>query len=187
MSEVDSNPSPKKDDSDLKIHGPIRRNALLLSGVVAVLLVGPSISRVLSAYRGVVLEVREGKMLLGWEKKPPDWLDAIEVEPGDIIVKERGAWDPQRVERTDLDHALVTLFKRYNRTYAGTILRINPPNRPGGASTAVIELDDDGGTIHLPLWAEHLATASEGRRVEKRPGSWDPQLAEEAVKITSPE
>ncbi|MEM6733950.1 MAG: hypothetical protein AAF658_20475, partial [Myxococcota bacterium] len=41
------------------VQGPIRRNAPLIGVVLAVLIAGPAVSRVLSSYRAVVLDVQD--------------------------------------------------------------------------------------------------------------------------------
>ena len=94
---VDKEDSSPDDQIELKIQGPIRRNWALLTGIVAIMLIAPSISRVLQVYRAVVLEVQDEKMFLGFRQRPPKWVDAITANQGDVINKDAGSWDPKVV------------------------------------------------------------------------------------------
>ena len=81
---------PDNNDNDLdfkpRIDGPIRRNLGIILAVVAVLVVGPTLSKVLKSYRGIVLEVRDDTMFVGLMDLPPKWMDAIGAAPGQIIA-----------------------------------------------------------------------------------------------------
>lgn len=166
------------DTDDLRVPGPLRRNAGLLAVVLAAVVLGPAISRVLSTYRGIVLEVRDDQMLVAQANVAPKWVDAIGAQAGRVVHKAIGAWDPTTVESEPRDFKLTQLYERYVRIYEGLIVAINPPNSPSGASTAVIELDG-GGRTHVSLWADHLAGAAVGRRVKKAINSWDPVLLDD--------
>ncbi|MEE8409558.1 MAG: hypothetical protein V3T05_08130, partial [Myxococcota bacterium] len=79
------------DDVELKIQGPLRRNIGLMLAVAVVIIVGPALSRVLGTYRAIVLEKRDGEMLVAQHELPPKWISAIEVEPGRMIEKTTGS------------------------------------------------------------------------------------------------
>ncbi|MEZ4273601.1 MAG: hypothetical protein R3C68_19835 [Myxococcota bacterium] len=173
---------PKQDDSDeFKLQGPFRRNMLLLAGVVMVTIAGPSISRVLEEYRGIVLDLRDDTMLLGFEGIAPKWVSAIEAQRGDLVEKSLGSWQPTVVEKRPGDHSLLKMHERYSRTYVGTVIRVNAPVSPKGPSSAVVQLDNDGGIIRETIWAEHLATIAVGSRLEKHAGAWDPVIVDGGV------
>ena len=184
---TDEPASSVADDSEpLRLpHGPVRRNAPLLVGVLLVLVIGPWITQLLTSYRGIVLDVQGEKMLVGFEVQPPKWIEAIEVEHGDMVVKGVGAWESVVAPRAPADHHLVKLYERWMLTYTGTIVRIIDPTRPQGAHTAVVALDGDGGRIHVPLTSSSLDGAAVGRRVEKVPKSWDPGLTNDPVPTPS--
>jgi len=164
-------------DADLKLHGPLRRNAPLLAGVAVVLIVGPAFSRLIESYRGIVLEIREGQMFIAREGRPPEWVGQVPGSPGDILVKERMQWSPHTLPPRGDDRELVKLYERYTRTYKGTILRISKPVVPNGPPVALVQLDG-GGKMNLPLQGEQLAAAAVGSRLEKTPTSWEPVLVD---------
>lgn len=166
------------DDLDnFRVAGPLRRNAGLLLVIAAAAVLGPLLSRYLTAYRAIVLEVDSERMLVAEETRPPQWIDGVTAAPGDIVEKAVGSWGPEKVSSRGQDHKLQKMYERYAQTYTGVITAINPPVAPGAASTAVVQLDS-GGRIHVPLWAEHLAAAAVGVRVQKNLNSWDPVLVE---------
>ena len=168
------------DDSDIKIHGPVRRNAGLLLGVVFVVLVGPSITRVLKNYRAVVLTVQNDKMFLAQEKQPPMWVDAIDAKPGDMVQKDSGSWSPMVAEPELRDRNLQKTFKRFVLAYEGVVVKINAPKGPGSPSTAVIQLDD-GTRRSESLWGKHLATVEVGSRVRKESETWEPVIVDDEL------
>lgn len=173
------------DITDIKIQGPFRRNAPLFAGVMIVLVVGPAISRMLESYRGILLEVGSEEMMIGLDGRPPKWISIIDAELGAIIQKDHFAWLPEVVPSEAADHQLLRMHRRYSRTYAGVIIRINPPMTPTGASTALVQLED-GTKINVPLWGDHLATAQVGSRVKKEPGSWEPVLEDDTIVDIAP-
>lgn len=170
-------------DADIKLPGPIRRNAPLLAGIAAVIIVGPAFSRLIEGYRGVVLDVAEGEMFVGFDGTPPKWAADVGSTPGDIVAKERGSWDATVVPTDAADHALVKMQKRYARTYKGTVLRIAKPKVPNGPHIALVQLDpaDGGGKMNLPLHGQHLAACAVGSRLEKTASSWEPVLMDEPL------
>jgi hypothetical protein len=147
------------------------------AGIIAAFVLGVPVTRLLEAYRGVVLEQRDGQMYLAFEDKPPRWVDTVEVAPGSIVEKERGRWIIEPVEARGRDIKLMQLYQRYTNAYEGTIVRIDPPVSPGQAATAVTELPG-GNRVRVPLWAESLAGAAVGSKLKKLAGSWDPVLVE---------
>lgn len=168
-----------EDDLDRSfVAGPIKRNRWLILAVVAVLAASPALSHLLESYRGIILERRDGEMFVGHVEQPPDWKDAIEAPAGTVIRKDAGDWSPRPVAKeAATDTELRNLYTRYSRRYVGTIVAIEPPNRPGGASIAVVRTDA-GERLRVPLWSDNLAPARVGSRVKKEPGKWDPYLTD---------
>lgn len=167
--------SANDDGVGLKVQGPLRRNAPLIIGILVIMAVGPSVSTLLDEYRGIVLEVRAGEMLLGFTEKPPRMIDAIPARDGDIIAKERLSWSPTIAPRVAADHQLVALHTRFTRTYTGVVILISPPKTLNGPHTALVQLDD-GDKINIPLYGEHLGTIQVGSRLQKESGMWEPIL-----------
>jgi hypothetical protein len=166
------------DDSPPKFQGAFRRNSPLLLGVLLVAVSGPSLTRLIENYRGVVLEYRDDQMLVGLrEPAPPKWVAAIEVELGSIVLKEGGDWTSRVVPTAPTDHQLIRLHRRYNSTYEGTIVRIREPRVHAGPHVAIVECGD-GKKRMVELWGMHLASAQVGSRVEKRMHSWEPVLTD---------
>ncbi|MBI3179323.1 MAG: hypothetical protein HYZ27_06650 [Deltaproteobacteria bacterium] len=164
----------------------MRRNRGLPIAVGVMLLVSPMLTRVMASYRGVVLEIKDDEMWLGFAGRAPRWVDRIEAQPGAIVEKAPGRWSPQVVEATATDQELLLLQLRYADHYTGVIVEIRLPLNPQGASVALVRTDD-GRRIEHALWAEHLATAGVHRRVEKRPHSWDFVLLPDAPPpVTTP-
>ncbi len=162
------------------VRGPLRRNLPLIVAVIVVLLAAPAVSRLLSSYRAVVLEIRDGQMLLIEGKTPPPpprWVREISVEPGAIVEKSAGAWEPMPVEGEPLDQALLTYYRRWTNEYEGVIKEIRPPEVPGAPNVAIVTLTD-GSTIDVSLWSQDLAGAAVGKGLRKRSGSWEPDLME---------
>jgi hypothetical protein len=180
---VSDDPAPNLDDDDepLRAHpGFLRRNLGLGAGVVAAFVLGIPASRILEAYRGVVLEKREGQMYVAFEDKPPRWVDGVEVAEGSVVEKERGHWFTEPAEARGRDIKLMQMYQRYTTAYEATIVRIDPPVSPGQAATAVAELPA-GNRVRVPLWAEGLAGATVGSKLKKIAGTWDPVLMEDPV------
>ena len=169
------------DDEPLKIPGPIRRNSGLFLAIGAAVILGPGITRVLETYRGVVLEVRDDQMLVAFPRLPPDWMPAIEAQPGDVVEKERGSWNPDVTEQELRDRQVLKLYERYSKTYRGTVIRINPPRPPATAHTAVVKLEN-GEQMYLELNTPELAGAQVGRTIEKQTNSWVPILTDDPIK-----
>lgn len=166
------------DDLPIKVPGPLRRSKWLLLTLLAALVVGPWISRYIETYRVVVLDVRDDEMLFGYATLPPRWVARTDAKPGQIVAKERFSWSPDVSKEQLRDKPLLDLYVRYADSYQGTIVKIRDPYKPDGAHVAVVKIDR-GGEVTLPLWADHLAGAEVGRRVEKLPGSWDPVLTDD--------
>ncbi len=171
-----------EDDLDFKprIDGPIRRNLGLFLAVAAILIVGPALSKMLTSYRGVVLEVRGDDMLVGLMELPPKWMDTIDAESGQIIEKSTWSWSPAPVEPEPIDTKLRDLHARYTLTYEGVIVELLPPPSQGGTTSAVVQTDDGGQEV-IKLVAEHLLDAGQGDRVVKKLHSWDPVVVEKAT------
>lgn len=174
-----SDPGPEE---PLKLQGPLRRNAPMLLGVVVVLAVGPSLSRLLDTYRGVVLGHEEGRTVIAFQERPPRDISALDAQPGDIVQKERFAWTPVVVPRQAEDRPLYELHQRYNSSYEGIILRIDPPRVPSGPHSAIVQLQS-GEKLSVPLHGTHLSSAQVGHRLRKLPGSWEPVLVPEALVV----
>ena len=58
-------------------------------------------------------------------------------------------------------------------------------SNPASAKAKVSLKTDDGRQLDVALWAEHLAASREGRRVAKRPGTWDPVLLPMTAETTA--
>jgi hypothetical protein len=166
------------EETEIKLEGPFRRNAGLLGAIGLMFLVSPLISRSLADYRAVVLAVDGDRILVAEVSRPARWVSQGSAKPGDIVVKNMGAWTVKTVPPTGGDRELSALFHRYSQTYEGVITEIRAPLAPGSAQVAVVKLDDSGQEIHIPLWSEKLAGAAPGRRILKQSGSWDPILVE---------
>ncbi len=145
----------------------------LMVGILIVL--GPALSRLIASYRGIVLEIQDDTMLVGFAQRPPQKIDRIDAPPGSIVEKSAGAWSPAPAAPLPEDRDLQRLYARWAETYTGTIVEIMPPHNPKGVSTAIVETDD-GRRVSVPLWSEHLAGAARDLRVEKRANRWDPDL-----------
>jgi hypothetical protein len=172
------------DESDLdfkpRIDGPFRRNLGWIVAIAAILVIGPAISRVLKSYRGVLLETRDGEMLVALPDLPPRWMSAIDAQPGQIIDKPVWSWNPAPVPPRAEDAKLQDLYFRYTRTYAGVIVELLPPPSQGGTTAAVIQTDA-GEQVVIKLVAEHLLGVREGDRVEKTINTWDPMVVQTAA------
>ena len=94
-------PSEQHDSELDQFAHPNRRRLLFVVG--AVVLIGSAfiLGHWYDAYRAIVLDVRADQMLLGFAKKPPDWVDGRITEPGTIVVKEPWRWDLNRHARRD--------------------------------------------------------------------------------------
>ncbi|MEO1172808.1 MAG: hypothetical protein AAFX94_12285, partial [Myxococcota bacterium] len=162
------------------IQGPLRRNAPLLLVLVAVFAFAPSLSQLLKSYRAVVLESKDGRILLIESAEPPPpprWASADGIEAGSVVEKAAGRWSPVAVDPAPKDAALLRYHERWTRAYEGTISKIYPPAAPGSPSVAVVTLED-GSTLSVSLWSQDLAEAAVGRRLKKEPSSWEPDLIE---------
>ncbi len=157
---------------------------LLFGGFITVLAVGPSVSNLLDAYRGIVLRVQGDDMLVAFAEKAPKNFDKITAKAGDIVEKERMSFNPRVVAREAGDHQLVSLHARFVKKYSGVIVLINPPKTPHGPHTAIIQLED-GKKLNVPLYGEHLSTAEVGSHVRKEPEAWEPFLVPEN-EVTAP-
>ncbi|MEL6547856.1 MAG: hypothetical protein AAFQ82_24735 [Myxococcota bacterium] len=170
------------------VQGPIRRNLPLILAVLMVLAVGPAVSRLITHYRAVVLEVKDGQMLMIEGRTPPPpprWISAVPVEPGAIVEKQVGQWSPAAASAGPDDRTLLSYHERWARSYQGVITKIRPPLSPDGPSVAVLQLTD-GTTLEVSLWSQDLASAAVGKGLEKRPGSWGPELMVTAPSVTPP-
>lgn len=154
----------------------------IIGAMLLVLAFGPTISRFIDAYRAVVLDVQSDKMFIQEPARAPKWVSAIAAKPGDLLVKESFSWNPKVGTAEPRDAALVELASRYQSTYDGTIVEMRAPNAPGRASVAVVDTTD-GRRVEVPLYAEHLATASVGRVLHKDPGQWDPYMQPAGAKL----
>ncbi|MBC7793555.1 MAG: hypothetical protein H7Z43_07590 [Clostridia bacterium] len=154
----------------------------IIGAMLVVLALGPTISRVIDAYRAVVLDVQSDRMFIQETARSPKWVSAIAVKPGDMLVKESFGWNPAVVSAEPRDAPLVELASRYQASYDGTIIEMRAPNSPGRATVAVVDTTD-GRKLEVPLWADHLATASVGRVLHKDPGGWDPYLQPIGAKL----
>jgi hypothetical protein len=174
---------PDNNDNDLdfkpRLDGPIRRNLGIILAVVAVLVVGPTLSKVLKSYRGIVLEVRDDTMFVALMDLPPKWMDTIGAQPGQVIAKEAFGWSPGPAEPLPIDDKLLDLYDRYTLTYQGAIVEVLPPASQGGTTSAVVQTVDGKQQV-IKLVAEHLLDAGKGDRVEKKIYTWDPEVVEKA-------
>ena len=166
--ELDDLPRPRISDR-------WRRMAPILLVLVAVLAMGPFISRFIDTYRAVVMDVQDDKMMIQQPMRPPRWISAIDVKPGTVVAKEPLSWNPHAVEPSPKDAPLLELAERWQSAYEGVIVEMRPPNAPGRGAIAVVQTAD-GNRFEVSMFAEHLATASVGRVLHKEPGSWDPVM-----------
>ncbi len=166
--ELDDLPRPRISDR-------WRRMAPILLVLVAVLAMGPFISRFIDTYRAVVMDVQDDKMMVQQAMRPPRWISAIDVKPGTVVMKDPFSWNPHAVDPTPKDAPLLELAERWQSTYEGVIVEMRPPNAPGRGAVAVVQTAD-GTRFEVSMFAEHLATASVGRILHKEPGSWDPVM-----------
>jgi hypothetical protein len=160
---------PVAGDEELGIDGPLRRNRWLLA-VIGVLLIGIPLTRILDTYRGIILEVRGGEMLVAFERTSPEWLAAIEAAPGTVVEKRTGAWQPVPVRQAPEDEPLLVFWRRYSDAYEGRIIQISPPQNDGDPQPVVIQTTD-GRKVE---WTDMQADTKVGQRVVKKAGTWDP-------------
>src|SRR5690606_34331634 len=148
-------------------------------------LLSPAIQRLLESYRGIVLEVTDGEALVQLASLPAEWRDEIDAPPGSIVDKQRGHWRADISSPETTDRPLLELYARYTSVYEGTIVELRPALSPQAASVAIVELAD-GKRLHVPLWSAQLSTAAVGRRLQKRSGSWEPELVPEGEPVFVP-
>lgn len=165
------------DEPTPKFHGPLRRNWKLLLALVAVVLAGPLVTRLLDGYRAIVLERADTRAYLFWEQRPPRWVSNVEAPAGTLLLKERGDWSPHATPSIAADAPLEKAYGRYQQAYRGTVTELRPPAYSKGPSIAVIAVDG-GGTLELPVWSHALADIRVGSRVRKAAGTWDPVLVD---------
>ena len=178
-----SAPAP---DGDLLIPGPLRRNAGVLLVIAAAILIGPTISRFLKTFRGVVLQTADGSVLLAQSLRPPLWLDGVDAREGEILAKDMASWSARVVPEEPRDRPLIDMYERFVSAYEGTIVEIRDKISPTASATAVVVLvgdagADGGGKLFLPLDRPEMGTAAVGRRVRKTRYSWDPTLLREPL------
>lgn len=161
-----------------RLQGPFRQHLWLIVAVLVVLVVGPTISRVLSSYEGIILEVSGERVLVGFENVPPEWQDGVQAAPGDILAKSAWSWSPEVIPAQAVHRTLRDLFERYAQTYSATVVEIMPPDE--GVSSALIRMDDKGDEIIIKIYSEHLAGLAEGDRIEKKIHSWEPVIVTSA-------
>ena len=167
--------SQNDDIEDFKLDGPIKRNLHILLPIVIGFLVAPPLTRLLQDYRAVVLSRSDGELLIMEKDRPPELIDEIEVEPGQMVCKASGSWNPKTCPKQADDSKLEELYTRYTSSFVGRIVGINPPLIPGGASSAVVLLENKK-KIEIELWAQHLAGAKVGLGLKKNRESWEPRL-----------
>jgi len=175
---------PSDDDvlRESRVQGMLRRNGWLFGSVLLALLLGPCLSRYIESYRAIVLDMREGEMLLARPNRPPSWVTSGQVDRGQLLEKRTGEWSPEVAERTPTDAELVALYDRYSKTYVGTVMEIAPPRNSTGTYTAVIQVDGDG-RVGVPMFSEHLAGLMVGNRVQKLDGHWDPIIIDSGTSV----
>jgi len=174
-SEEHINESQNDDNEDFKLDGPIKRNLHILLPIVIGFLVAPPLTRLMQEYRAVVLSRSDGELLIMEKDRPPELIGEIEVEPGQMVCKEAGSWNPSECPKQADDSKLEELYTRYTSSFVGRIVGINPPLIPGGASSAVVLLENKE-KIEIELWAQHLAGAKVGLGLKKNRESWEPRL-----------
>ena len=150
------------DDLDIKpLPGPIRRNLPLLTVVGLAFIVGPIFNNLLDQYRMVVLDKRGELMFVArGSQQPPEWIDAVEAEPGVILAKGLGEWTPTVVEPIADDAYVLELYERYTSSWVGRVKHIERRANPQSAETAVVEVAG-GGVSKFP---------SKIAVIERRPG-----------------
>ncbi len=170
-------PSPEsiKDDDDFKLDGPIKRNLHILIPIILGFVVAPPLTHLMSTYRAIVLSQNGSELLVMKKDRPPETIEEISARPGEMICKTSGAWNIEKCATKAEDAPLEKLYVRYNRSFIGKIVGSNPPVVPGGASSAVVLLEDKE-KIEVELWAQHLAGAKVGLGLKKEGESWEPKL-----------
>lgn len=153
----------------------LRRMAPILAVMVAALAMGPFISRFIDSYRAVVMDLKDGEMMIQQPMRPARWISAIDVQPRTMIEKNAFSWNPHPVEPSPKDAPLLELAERWQSSYEGVIVEMRPPNAPGRGAVAVVQTPD-GNRFEISMFAEHLATASVGRVLHKERSSWDPVM-----------
>ena len=81
----------------------------LLWGVAFVVAIGPALTQFLSAYRGVVLELRDDEVFVARTDRPPLWMSLEGLASGQVFAKERLTWSPAAAEPTPDDKKLLDL------------------------------------------------------------------------------
>ncbi|MBI5509575.1 MAG: hypothetical protein HY903_12555 [Deltaproteobacteria bacterium] len=178
-----------EDDDDLDVGARSIRLRIIYVVVGLVLLVlAFVVGHWNETYRGVVLEVKDDRMLLGFARRPPDWVDGVITEPGHVVKKQAWRWDPEPEALGADDEELRALYERYARTYRGTVVEIRAPKQPGKFPVAEIRTDD-GERVFVNLVDTVLMGVQINRRVEKVAGTWDPRLvplAQGVVELLTP-
>jgi len=166
-----------KDDEELVLEGPFKRNLPIIVTLVLGFGLGPFFGELIEEYRAIVLEVRAEQVFLGWgDNKPPSWEAYQMGSPGDVLVKRLGSLSLSLDKPGELDSALVKLHKRYTERYSGVVKALEAPLHQGSPHIAIITLSS-GEELRLPVWDEELAeTIAVGRKVEKTTGGWDPKV-----------
>jgi len=151
----------------------LQRNGKTLALVVLVALLSPSISRFLEQNRGVVLELRDGEMLVQPAQTLPRWVDDVGAKPGDMVAKPRWsrAWSVVAAEPTD--RPAVALFERYTAEYEGTAVEIMSAAQPGMAAVAIET--HDGARLVVSVWSPPV-WLKPGAHLKKRRGTWEPEI-----------
>ena len=162
-------------DDDFKMEGPLKRYGPMIIAIVIAFLCAPYLNRMLDNYRGVALEVRGDQVLLGLHDRPPEWVEAPNIQAGMMVSKELGSWALAESTPIDTDKPLLDMFKRYSSNWYGTVVKIQPRPNAQAADTAVVKLLD-GSEYRFPVWADHLTTIEVGSRLKKLSGGWDPVL-----------
>ena len=157
-----------------------RRIGTVFVAVAVMLVVSPFLTRLLSSFRGVVLEVRGDEMLVAYPELPPEWRARIPVEPGTLVAKEYWSWHPVPVASTPEDGKLLALYGRWAQAWEGHVVERVAPSPPREPFATIVVQTDAGERRSFSELVGNLEDAVVGQRVVKEAGEWDPRL------VTSP-
>jgi len=162
----------------------LARTWKVLVASAVLLAVGPAITRVIDGYRAVILDARDGELLVQRLGRPPAWVSG-EARPGDVVVKERGRWGFAPASSTEESSQLLAIYRRYASAYEGTVVSVAAPAVVGAAALVVVEVAG-GVRIGIDLWTSPpLGQVRPGARLRKVRGAWDPELERPAPKAES--
>jgi len=164
------------DEFDTRSLSEPRRRILTYAALaLAVLIPSFFASQLLESHRAIVLDVRENRMFVGYERRPPEWLPERLTDPGNILAKKAWHWNAEPDAVGPEDQALVALYQRYTSRYLGTVTDVRPASQSGTFPYAIVQTDA-GQKLSITLVETVLMGVKVNMRVEKRLGRWDPEI-----------